>query len=45
MQEKLQAELLYTDNRMVYSTNPVWFQTASDMLTGLFNWVGLKTNL
>ena len=42
---KLQAELLYTDNRMVYYTNSVWFQTAFDTLTGLFNWVGLKTNL
>ena len=41
----VQAELFYADDRMVDSTNPVWFQTAFDMLTELFDWVGLKTNV
>ena len=42
---KVQAELLYADNRMVASNNPVWLQNAFDMLTGLFYWVGLKMNV
>ena len=42
---KVQTELFYADNKMLSSTDPVWFQTAFDMLKGLFDWVGLKTNL
>ena len=30
---------------MVYSTDPVWLQTAFDTLTVLFDWVGLKNNV
>ena len=42
---KSQSELFYEDNRMTASTRPVWLQTAFDTLKGLFDWVGLKTNL
>ena len=30
---------------MVAFTDPVWLQTTFYMLTGLFYWVGLKTNV
>ena len=30
---------------MVASTNTGWIQTAFDTLMGLFNWVGLRTNV
>ena len=30
---------------MVASTNLGWLHTAFDTLTGLFDWVGLKTNI
>ena len=42
---KVQTALFYADDKMLSSTNPVWFQTVFDMLKGLFDWVGLKTNL
>ena len=29
---------------MVVSTNPGWLQTAFDMLIGIFDWLGLRTN-
>ena len=35
----------YVYNGMVASTNPGWLHTAFDTLTGLFNQVGLKTNV
>ena len=41
----MQAALFYADNRMVASTNPVWFQTVFDTLTGLFDWLGLNKNV
>ena len=30
---------------MLASTNPVWLQTAFDMLIGIFERVGLQTNI
>ena len=42
---KVMAALFYADNRMVASTRLVWIQTAFDTLTGLFDWVGLNTNI
>ena len=41
----MQAVLKYADNMMIDYTNPVWFQTTFDTLTGLFDWGGLKTNI
>ena len=37
--------IFYADNRMVVSTDPGWPQTAFDTLTGIFDRVGMKTNL
>ena len=42
---KAQEAILYSDNRMLASTNPGWIQTAFDTMTGLFDRVGLKTNI
>ena len=42
---KVQKAIFYADDRMVASTNTVWTQTAFGTLTGLFDWVGLKTNV
>ena len=42
---KLQAIFLYSDNVMVASTNPVWLQTVFEMLMGIFERVGLQTNI
>ena len=42
---KIKASFFYTDNRMVASTNSWWIETAFDMLTGIFDWVGLKKNV
>ena len=39
------ATLLYADDRMVESKDPVWFQLAFDTLTGLFDRVGIQTNI
>ena len=41
---KVQESILYSDNRMVASTNPGWIHTSFDTLMGLFDWVGLKDN-
>ena len=38
-------EVFYADDRVVASTDPVWLQTTFDMLMGIFNHVGLKTNV
>ena len=37
-------EVFNADDRVVASTDPVWLQTTFDMLMGIFNHVGLKTN-
>ena len=42
---RVKAEFFYADDGMVASTNPGWLQTAFDTLTGLFDRVGLKTNV
>ena len=42
---KVKELFLYADKRMVASTNLGWIQTAFDILTGLFDRVGLKTNV
>ena len=42
---KVKSSFFYPENRMVASTNLGWIQTDFDMLTGLFDWVGLKTNV
>ena len=41
---KVKAAFFYVDNGMVASTNSGWLHTAFDILTGLFDRVGLKTN-
>ena len=42
---KVWEAILYAGNRMVASTNSGWLQIAFYMMTGLFDWVGLKTNI
>ena len=45
MRLKLKSELFYGDNRMVAFTKPEWIQTVFYMLTGIFDWLGLQTNV
>ena len=40
-----QAALLYADDGMVASSDPVWLQGAFNALVGLFDRVGLQTNV
>ena len=40
-----QAALFYADNRMVVSSDPAWLQGAFTALVGLFDRVGLLTNV
>ena len=40
-----QAALLYADNGMVASSDPAWLQGAFTALAGLFDRVGLLTNV
>ena len=42
---EVQEEFFHTDNGMVAYTDPGWIQTKFDMLTRLFDQVGLKTNV
>ena len=35
----------YVDDALVASTNPVWLQQAFGILIGLFEWLGLRTNV
>ena len=42
---KVKATFLYADDRMVASKYPVWLQSAFLMLRGLFDRVGLRTNI
>ena len=39
------AEFFYADDGVVASTDPGWLQLAFDLLTGIFDWVGLWTNV
>ena len=45
MRLKVKEEFFNLYNRMVASTNPGCLQTAFDMLTVLFNRVGMKKNV
>ena len=38
-------KFFYMDDGLIASTHPEWLQGAFDVLTGMFNWVGLKTNI
>ena len=40
-----QAALLYADDRMVASSDPRWLQGTFNTLVGLFDRVGLRTNV
>ena len=37
--------IFYADDGVVASKDPIWLQLELDMLTGLFDWVGLQTNI
>ena len=41
----VKAGFFYADDGLVASTDPVWLQLAFDFLTGLFDRVGLRTNV
>ena len=41
----VKAALFYADDGMVAYTDPGWLQLVFDMLTGLFDRVGLHTNV
>ena len=41
----VKASFFYANNGMVASTDSVWLQSAFDTLTGLFDRVGLRTNV
>ena len=41
----LKVAFFYEEYGMVASTEPGWIQLAFDMLTGLFERVGLRTNI
>ena len=42
---KVKTAFFYVDDRMVASTDPGWLQTMFAMITGLFDRVGLRTNV
>lgn len=39
------AALFFTDNGLIASTDPDWLQGAFETLIGLFNRMGLRTNV
>ena len=41
----VKSEFIYSNDRVVTSTDPGWLQSALNFLTGLFDWVGLQTNI
>ena len=41
----VKAALFYADYGMVASIDPGWLQSAFDMLTELFDWMGLRENV
>ena len=41
----VQADFFYADDRMVASTYPGWLHTAFNTLAGIFDRVGLLTNV
>ena len=42
---QIRASFFYVDNGLIASTRPEWLQGAFDTLTGLFDQVGLQTNI
>ena len=44
-EDRHQAALFYADNGMVALSYPCWFQAAFNILVGLFDRVGLRTNV
>ena len=42
---KVREEIFYADDGMVASTDPRWIHTKFDTLTGIFDWLGMKTNV
>ena len=42
---KVKVAFFYADDRIVTSTDPGWIQLNFDSLTGLFDQVGLYTNI
>ena len=45
MEGRYQAALFYMDDGMVVSSDPRWLQWAFNTLVGLFDHVGLHTNV
>ena len=41
----LKSDVFYANYRVVASMNPGWFQSALDLLRGVSDWVGLRTNV
>ena len=41
----VEVAFLYTNDGVVESTDPGWLQLAFDTLTGMFDRVGLRTNV
>ena len=41
----VKEEFFYVEDGVVASTDPGWLQLAFNMLTGIFDWVGLRTNV
>ena len=41
----VKEELCYADYVLIASTDPGWLQSSFNFLTGLFYWVGLRTNI
>ena len=41
----VKAAFFYADDRMLVSTDPGWIQSTFDILTGLFDQVGLRKNV
>ena len=41
----MKAEFFYADDGLVDSIDLGWIHSMFDMLTGIFNWVGMRTNV
>ena len=41
----MKTAFFYADNGMVASIDPGWLQSDFDTLRGIFDWVGLQTNV
>ena len=40
-----EGKFFYADYGVVASTDPGWLQSEFDLLAGMFDWVGLQTNV